>query len=75
MTSDSTLESLLRVVREQAYEYISKPFLPKEAVEVAQRALEEGSSPPIEVVSALPHWSSCSSPAHETRRSGFKAFC
>jgi len=56
MTSDSTPESLLRAVREQAYEYISKPFPPKEAVEVARRALEEGSSPPIEVISARPHW-------------------
>jgi CheY-like chemotaxis protein len=56
MTSDSTPETLLRAVREQAYEYISKPFPPKEAVEVAQRALEEGSSPPIEVISARPHW-------------------
>jgi len=56
MTSDSAPETLLRAVREQAYDYISKPFPPKEAVEVAQRALEEGSSPPIEVISARPHW-------------------
>jgi CheY-like chemotaxis protein/anti-sigma regulatory factor (Ser/Thr protein kinase) len=56
MTSDSTPETLLRAVREQAYEYISKPFPPKEAVEMAQRALEEGSTPPIEVISARPHW-------------------
>jgi CheY-like chemotaxis protein len=56
MTSDTTPQSLLRAVREQAYEYICKPFPPKDAVEVARRALEEGSSPPIEVVSALPHW-------------------
>jgi CheY-like chemotaxis protein len=56
MTSDSTPETLLRAVREQAYEYISKPFPPKEAVEVAQRAMEEGASPPIEVISARPHW-------------------
>ena len=56
MTSDSTPETLLRAVREQAYEYISKPFPPKEAVEMAQRALEEGASPPIEVISARPHW-------------------
>lgn len=56
MTSDSTPETLLRAVREQAYEYITKPFPPKEAVEVAQRALEDDSSPPIEVISARPHW-------------------
>jgi len=43
-------------VKEQAYEYLSKPFLPKEAVEVAQRALEQNAVAPIEVVSAKPHW-------------------
>jgi len=56
MTSDGTPETLLRAVREQAYEYLSKPFPPKDAVEVAQRALKENASPPIEVISATPHW-------------------
>jgi len=56
MTSDGTPETLLRAVREQAYEYLSKPFPPKDAVEVAQRALKENASPPIEVISAKPHW-------------------
>ena len=56
MTSDSTPETLLRAVREQAYEYMSKPFPPKEVVEVAQRALQNDASPPIEIISARPHW-------------------
>ena len=56
MTSDGTPETLLRAIREQAYEYLSKPFPPKEAVEVAQRALKQNASPPIEVISAHPHW-------------------
>src|SRR5215467_5736062 len=56
MTSDGTPEFVLSAVREQAYEYLSKPFPPKEAVEVAQRALTQDASPPIEVVSAKPHW-------------------
>ena len=56
MTSDGTPETLLRAVREQAYEYLSKPFPPKDAVEVAQRALKENASPPIEVISAKAHW-------------------
>jgi len=56
MTSDSTPETVLRAVREQAYEYLSKPFPPKEAVEVARRALKQDASPPIEVISAKPHW-------------------
>jgi CheY-like chemotaxis protein len=56
MTSDGTPETLLRAVREQAYEYLSKPFPPKAAVEVAQRTLKQDSSPPIEVISAKPNW-------------------
>ena len=56
MTSDTTPETLLRAIREQAYEYLSKPFPPKEAVEVAERALKQNASPAIEVISAKPHW-------------------
>ena len=56
MTSDGTPESVLGAVREQAYEYLSKPFPPKQAVEVATRALGQDSSGPIEIVSAKPHW-------------------
>ncbi len=56
MTSDGTPENVLHAIREQAYEYVSKPFLPKEAVELAERALKQDASPPIEVISAKPHW-------------------
>ena len=56
MTSDATPETVLRAIREQAYEYLSKPFPPKEAVEAAERALKQNASPPIEVISAKPHW-------------------
>jgi CheY-like chemotaxis protein len=56
MTSDSTPENVLRAIREQAYEYVSKPFPPKEAVEIADRALKEDAAAPIEVISAKPHW-------------------
>jgi CheY-like chemotaxis protein/anti-sigma regulatory factor (Ser/Thr protein kinase) len=56
MTSDATPESVLHAIREQAYEYLSKPFPPKEAVQVAERALKQNASPPIEVISARPHW-------------------
>ena len=56
MTSDGTPQSVLQAVKEQAYEYLNKPFLPKEAVEVAQRALEQNAVAHIEVVSAKPHW-------------------
>src|SRR5215471_17258906 len=56
MTSDGTPDTLLRAIREQAYEYLSKPFPPNEVVEVAKRALKQNASPPIEVISARPHW-------------------
>lgn len=56
MTSDGTSETLLRAVKEQAYDYLGKPFPPRQAVEVAQRALSANQAPAIEVLSACPHW-------------------
>ena len=56
MTSDNTPEAVLSAVREQAYEYLNKPFPPREAVEVAERALQHDAPGPIEVVSAKPAW-------------------
>jgi CheY-like chemotaxis protein len=56
MTSDDTPETLLRAVREQAYDYIGKPFPPREAVEIASRALKAEAIAPIEVISARPDW-------------------
>jgi CheY-like chemotaxis protein/anti-sigma regulatory factor (Ser/Thr protein kinase) len=56
MTSDGTSETLLRAVKEQAYNYLSKPFPPRQAVEAAQRALSADQEPAIEVLSARPHW-------------------
>ena len=55
-TSDGTSETLLRAVKEQAYDYLSKPFPPRAAVEAAQRALSVHQEPAIEVLSARPHW-------------------
>lgn len=56
MTSDNTPESVLGAVRAQACEYLNKPFSPKDAVEVAERALRQESPSPIEIVSAKPEW-------------------
>jgi two-component system, OmpR family, response regulator len=56
MTSDGTPQTVLRAIREQAYAYLSKPFPPKQVVEVAKRALAQDASPPIDVISAQPHW-------------------
>src|SRR6516164_1078007 len=33
MTSDGTPETVLRAIREQAYEYLSKPFPPRQVVD------------------------------------------
>ena len=55
-TSDGTSETLLRAVKEQAYDYLSKPFPPRKAVEAAERALSANEEPAIEVLSARPHW-------------------
>lgn len=56
MTSDNTSETLLRAVKEQAYDYMSKPFPLRQALEAAQRALSADQEPAIEVLSARPHW-------------------
>jgi signal transduction histidine kinase len=57
MTSDDTPETLLRVVREQAYQYVSKPIEPEGLVELVRAALAaRAASPPIEVLSARPNW-------------------
>jgi CheY-like chemotaxis protein len=57
MTADNTPETMLRALREQAYRCISKPFQPKALVDTVRGALAAGpTTPPIEVVSALPDW-------------------
>lgn len=57
MTADDTPETLLRVIREQACEYIAKPFDPKGMVEAVTRTLAQSSEAlQIEVVSARPDW-------------------
>jgi CheY-like chemotaxis protein/anti-sigma regulatory factor (Ser/Thr protein kinase) len=57
MTSDDTPETLLRAVREQAYQYVRKPVESKALVELLRDALAaKPSSPPIEVLSARPNW-------------------
>ncbi|HET9480277.1 MAG TPA: response regulator [Candidatus Polarisedimenticolia bacterium] len=57
MTADDTPETMLRAVREQAYDYLTKPFPPNRVPEVVRRALEAApESLPIEVVSAVPEW-------------------
>jgi CheY-like chemotaxis protein/anti-sigma regulatory factor (Ser/Thr protein kinase) len=56
-TGDTTPETVLHAIREQAYRYISKPCEPRHLVEVVRGALEAPAAPPpIEVISARRHW-------------------
>jgi CheY-like chemotaxis protein/anti-sigma regulatory factor (Ser/Thr protein kinase) len=57
MTGDDTPETLLRVVRERAWRYVSKPVEPQALVELLQEVLAQTAvAPAIEVVSARPDW-------------------
>src|SRR5208282_5891569 len=57
MTSDETPEAMLRAVREQAYQYLTKPVDPQRLLDVVEDALEDRpQTPPIEVISAKPTW-------------------
>lgn len=56
MTSDGTPETLLQAIREQAYHYLTKPVDPETLVHLVADALSATSVPPIEVLSAKPHW-------------------
>ncbi len=57
MTADNTPETLLRAIREQAYQYVAKPFQPKALLELVDAALaSHPAAQPIEVLSARPDW-------------------
>ena len=57
MTADDTPETLLKVVREQACRYVSKPVEPEALVELLHEVLSQtGVARAIEVVSARPDW-------------------
>ena len=56
MTSDDTPTTLLRAVREQAYNYVNKPVDPPALLTLVENALAASPAPPIQVVSALPDW-------------------
>jgi CheY-like chemotaxis protein/anti-sigma regulatory factor (Ser/Thr protein kinase) len=57
MTTDDTPETLLRAVREQAYQYVKKPVDPEELLRLVSEALAAAPvGPPIEVVSARRDW-------------------
>jgi CheY-like chemotaxis protein len=56
MTADDTPEVMLRAVREQAHQFVSKPFKPDEMKRLITASLTGPPVPPIEVISAKPEW-------------------
>lgn len=62
ITGDTTPESLMRAVRDNAWGYVRKPFAPEDIRETAQNALAAKTAPAIEVISAKPDWFELSLP-------------
>jgi two-component system, OmpR family, response regulator len=56
MTSDDAPETLLRAIRQQAYQYVHKPIAPVALVSLVRDALKRGVQTPIDVVSARSNW-------------------
>ncbi|MBI2955928.1 MAG: response regulator [Acidobacteria bacterium] len=66
LTADDTPETLLEAVREQAYQYLTKPFEAEALLDAVQKALTAPAEPgPIEVVSARPTWVELVVPCHQ----------
>jgi hypothetical protein len=56
MTADDTPATLLRAVRNRAWDYIVKPFPPATITDIVKKALAADGSLAIEVLSARPEW-------------------
>lgn len=57
MTADDTPTTLLDAVRSQAYHYVPKPVDPNDLLDVVEKAIAKTeATPPIRVLSAMPHW-------------------
>lgn len=56
MTADSTPGTVIEAVREQAYQYILKPFERRTLLDAVRAALGNAATPPIKVISARPDW-------------------
>lgn len=56
MTSDDAPQTLLNVVREQAFTYVHKPIDPPGLLRTVREVLDAREIPPIEVISARPDW-------------------
>jgi DNA-binding response OmpR family regulator len=56
MTSDDTPETLLKAVREQAFDVVRKPVQSHVLLETVRAVLESPEPPIIEIISATPEW-------------------
>jgi DNA-binding response OmpR family regulator len=56
MTSDDAPETLLKAVRQQAYQYVHKPVEPRELLRTVREVLKAAAPPRVEVISARPEW-------------------
>ena len=57
MTADETPETVLRAVKEQAYQYVAKPLKPKAILEIVEQMVASEVEPAaIEVISGKPDW-------------------
>ena len=57
MTSDKTPDTLLNALRGRVYQFLSKPFDAETLHQAVENALStHPATPPIEVLSAKPHW-------------------
>jgi CheY-like chemotaxis protein len=56
MSADDTPEVLLKAAREQAHQFVGKPFKAFQMLELVHNALSMPQPPPIEVISARPGW-------------------
>ena len=63
ITADTAQETVLQAMREQVYQFVPKPFSLRALVQMVGNALNED-VPPIEVISAKPHWVELLVPCH-----------
>ena len=56
MTSDDTPETLLKAVRQQAFQYVHKPVQPAALLQTIRDALSGPDAPKIKVISGRPEW-------------------
>ncbi len=63
ITADTAQETVLQAMKEQVYQFVPKPFSLRALVQMVGNALQEN-VPPIEVISAKPHWVELLVPCH-----------